>query len=153
MDVALDEFLLWESEDGDLEPFEGIEQLFVPWALFTWYLLEEDIEEIEVDIPLPPDTTPAEWYVQKNRNRVDSLERRVLDAVGRTPFSFFEVLEVSSGKTILFKDLLTGQTHNVSEHSATNYLEIGYAPNKPHPHRYSRVRTGAHLLLPALVLR
>lgn len=125
LDVALDEFLLWESDDEELAPFEGFAQLFIPWTLFTWSLHEEDIQDIDAPISLPPETTIAEYYAQKNADSLNSLEKKTLMAVGRVPFSFCEITSVNPGRGFTCQDIFTMQTRKIVEHSGSSSLERG----------------------------
>lgn len=125
LEEAYAEFFFLEEGDEEFVPFEGFSQLFVPWTLFFWQLLDEVIEELELDDTLPPDSTIAEYYVLQKRNKLDSLELKVLEAVVLRPFSFYEVLDVTPGKCCSLRDILSGKTHAVTEYSGTQSMRRG----------------------------
>lgn len=125
LDVAMDAFFLGKEEDGEPPVFDGFSQLFVPWALFTWRLLEEERGFLDVELPLPVGTTVAELYLQKKAGKLDNLEQDILEAAKRAPFSFHEILDVSPGQGFRCQDLFCHRTHNVMEQSASQVLQPG----------------------------
>ena len=125
IEVAIEEFLVWDEDFEATISLEELSDLFVPWALYAWYLTEPDIEDLEVEIPLPADTTITELYIQKKAKKIDSLELKILQAVKRPVFSFYEVTGVLPGSGFSCTDILTGNTHNVTDHSASGILETG----------------------------
>ena len=71
------------------------------------------------------DTTIAELYRQKRSSKIDSLELHVLESVGRLVFSFYEVTAVFPGNGFACIDILTGSSHRVTDHSASEWLAQG----------------------------
>ena len=125
MDAAIEQFLLWDEELVDAETIDDLAPLIVPWIAYAWDLTAADIEELDFKIALPPDTTIAELYMQKKGGKLNSLERHILESVGRLDFSFCEVTDACPGKGFDCTDLLTGQTYGVSEPGTSEHLAVG----------------------------
>lgn len=125
MDEAIDNFLLWEEELDDADTIDDLAPLMVPWAVYAWDLTPADIEELDFEIALPPDTSVAELYLRKKAAKIDSLERHILESVGRLVFSFHEVTAVVPGSGFECTDILTGQSHSVSERTTAEQLAEG----------------------------
>lgn len=125
MDVAFEEFLLWDEDALDEYLIDDLFQIFIPWFLFSWNLEEADIEEMEENISLPANTTIAELFTNKYPDALKSKEKSFLDAVNRRPFSFYEVVDVISGRRMICEDVFTGESSNVTENSASKIINIG----------------------------
>jgi len=125
IDLAFDEFMLWGEGFEKLIPFEEVSQPLVEWALYTWHLTQADIDDLEFEMPLPADTTVAELFVQRKSAKLDNLELKILQSIGRPAYSFHEVTGILPGSGFSCKDILTGRTHHVTDHAAANYLEEG----------------------------
>lgn len=125
IEAAVEEFLVWDEDFEATIEIEELADLFVPWALYTWYMTEADLEDMELKIPLPADTTIAELYIQKKGKKIDSLELKILQAINRPVFSFQEVTGILPGSGFSCTNILTGQTHNVTDRSSSEILEIG----------------------------
>jgi len=123
IDLAFDEFMLWDEGFEKLIPFEEVSQPLVEWALYTWYLTQADIDELEVEVPLPADMTVAELFMQRKSAKLDSLELKILQTIGRPAYSFHEVTGILPGSGFSCKDILTGRVHRVTDHAAAKYLE------------------------------
>jgi hypothetical protein len=123
MHMALREYFLWpEDEEAELDP-ELVERhmtLFVPWFLFNW---EYEPTEEEIKLDGPPGRTVAELYVEESGSRLDPYERRLIEAVNRKPYSFYEVLEVDPGRQILVQDVLCGSRFMVQERSGSQHMK------------------------------
>jgi hypothetical protein len=124
IDLAFEEFMLDEDFEK-LIPLEEVSQPLVEWTLYTWHLTQADINDLEFETPLPADTTVAELYMQKKSAKLDSLELKILQSIGRPAYSFHEVTGILPDSGFSCKDLLTGRTHHVTDHSATKHLEEG----------------------------
>jgi hypothetical protein len=125
IDLAFDEFMLWDEGFEKLIPFEEVSQPLVEWTLYTWHLTQADIDDLEFEVPLPADTTVAELYMQRKSAKLDSLELKILQSIGRPAYSFHEVTGILPDSGFSCKDILTGRTHNVTDHGAPKYLEEG----------------------------
>ncbi|SHE54431.1 Protein of unknown function [Desulfacinum infernum DSM 9756] len=122
--VAMDEFLVWPEteEDVDEVDYKRLFPTFVPWFLFNW---EYDPLETEIELPGPQGRTVAELYAEHRALRLDTLERLLIEAVNRKPFSFYDVVSVDKGKAVQLKDLFTGKAVHVLERSASQVLQPG----------------------------
>lgn len=109
---ALDEFLLWPDEDPYPDGLLRHEQFFYPWFLFNWVY---HVEETEAGLGCPENITIAELYAARHGNRLDIIERRLIDATVNQPFSFYEVLACQPGRGYRLKDILRGNTVDVLE--------------------------------------
>lgn len=66
--------------------------------------------------------TIAGTFLDRNRSRLQDLERRYLEAGVREPFSLFEVAGIETEKSLDLVDLLRDRPFHVSERSATRSL-------------------------------
>ncbi len=123
-EVALNAFLVWNPAARSY-PSDGLISVSVPWMLFAWVLDKVDVEELCLDTPLPMDTTIAEFYAQQRGLSADSLEAKLIGALSRPYFSFYEVLEVHPGTGAACQDILTGTRHFVRDIGLSRSVEKG----------------------------
>jgi SEC-C motif len=125
--VALGEYCGWPETEED-EYAETVmdhqEQLFWPWFLFDWEY-DPDPDDPEGELPGPPERTIAELYAEKKGKRIDALERKIIDAAYRRPFSFLEVVRTDPGKGFVLHDLFRGTRHSVMERTGSQQVEAG----------------------------
>lgn len=123
-DVAMQEFLLWPDPEDEIDEdtFDRVGPLFWPWFLFNWeyYSLHAELE-----LPGPEGRTVAELYAEKRGDRLNTLERRLIENVNRIPYSFWEVLHVDKGKGMRLEDVLRGRDIEVQERSGSEYVQPG----------------------------
>ncbi len=122
--VAMNEFLLWaDPDEGITEGLVGrADFMFCPWFLFNW---EYDSLEAELELSGPEGRTVAELYAEERGNRLDPLERNLIDHINRKPYSFLEVMRVDEGQGVQVKDILKGNRIDVQEKTGSEYLQIG----------------------------
>ena len=122
--VAMHEFLLWpEAEDEISEDMlDRANLLFWPWYVFNW---EYDKIDVEVELAGPEGRTVAELYAEEKSDKLDTLERRLIEGINRKPYSFWEVLSVQKGKGIGLQDILKGTRMEVHERSGSQCVEPG----------------------------
>lgn len=120
--VAADEFMLWPEEEELGELMTGHEPIFFPWLFFNW-VYEADDPDIDLDIPA--NRTIAEMYAEKRGKRLDSLQRQLIDATTRQPFSFHEVVSCKPGQGYRLKDILTGTETDVMEKMGSENAQPG----------------------------
>lgn len=122
--LALHEFWLWPDEEEeaelDAERLERNMPLFWPWFLFNW---EYDPLEDEIELDGPSERTVAELYAQEQGPKLDSFERRFIEAVNRKPYTFYEALEVEPGRRILLQDVLSGSRISVHERAGSHHVK------------------------------
>ena len=116
----------------DFDPagiFEGLEteerratyeQFFIPWLLFNWL----PFEDFGV-FPFNPDLTIAQNYILFHPNRLNSAQRRFIEAMTKTHYSFYSVQEIEMEKSITLKDILLGTDHVVKEKKGTLFIRKG----------------------------
>lgn len=120
--VAMAEFSVWPDEAPEEDFVEYHQQLFWPWFFFNWI---NDPEDTPFDLNWPADQTIAECYAESQKDRLDSMERKLIKAHSRRPFSFFEVVECRPGKGFLLKDIFTGEQTDVLERSGSESTQPG----------------------------
>ncbi len=114
IDEAWAEFTLWEGDEA-FDPETPHMQVFAPWFLYDWL---PDPEETEVPTAAHA-TTAAQAYVQRAGRRLDPVAKRYIEACGRAPFSFHEVLDCEPGRRLRLRDVLLGTEIDVLEASAS----------------------------------
>ncbi|MFH2219153.1 MAG: SEC-C metal-binding domain-containing protein [Pseudomonadota bacterium] len=122
--VAMHEFLLWPDPEDDIDEdtLDRAGPLFWPWFLFNW---EYDSFDAGLELPGPEGRTVAELYAEERGNRLDPLERRLIETVNRQPYSFYEALRVDRGKGMRLQDVLEGTRIEVQERSGSEYVQPG----------------------------
>jgi len=124
VDVAMHEFLLWPDPEDEIDEdtLDRVGPLFWPWFLFNW---EYDSFDTGLELPGPEGRTVAELYAEERGNRLDPLERCLIDNFNRKPYSFLEVLHVDKGKGMRLQDVLEGNRIEVQERSGSEYVQPG----------------------------
>ena len=122
--VAMDEFLLWPETEDEIEEemFQRVQPIFWPWYLFNW---EYDEIDAKIALPGPEGSTIAELYAEAHADKLDPLERRVIDGLNRKPYSFWEVLSVDKGQGMTLIDILQGIRIQVQERTGSQFVEAG----------------------------
>ncbi len=130
--LAAGEFLVWPKADEDQNPLEMLEDhmsLFMPWFMFNWAyrpeMIPESFEDMDIRIDIPPHRTIAEIYARRHDKQLDSLERRILEALNERPFSFLEVISCNPGQGFRLRDVLTGEQSDVVEKEGSENAEPG----------------------------
>jgi hypothetical protein len=120
IEEAWDEFSLWVDlpMDSDSPDFE---MTFIPWLLYNW--VPDNIEKEPIDHL--PETTIAQHYVQNKSARVDTFQRRFIEAACSSPFSFYLVKDCIPGQNITLQDLLLNHEVTVLERTASKSLAPG----------------------------
>ena len=119
MRFAIDDCLP-EDLPEELDQEMLFHQFALPWILFNWISFEDfGLEKFE------PTITLAENYLHYYKNKLNSNERRFLEAMSITFYSFYAVLEVEKDKSLLVKDILLDSTHTIKERQGTHHLKRG----------------------------
>ncbi|CAM4451886.1 MAG: hypothetical protein LEGION0398_MBIBDBAK_00762 [Legionellaceae bacterium] len=104
---ALDDELLFEC-------------FFMPWFLFNWKSCKkENFHSFNSEL------TVSQNYVTRHASRLNSLERRFIDNMQQTYYSFYSIIDVIPEKSIVVKDIFLETTHTVKERQATYTLKRG----------------------------
>ncbi|MBI9077109.1 MAG: SEC-C domain-containing protein [Desulfatibacillum sp.] len=112
VEAALDEFMLWPEGGFGPEDMEKHESIFIPWLLYNWEYAPDDYVE---RLPIPPFEPIAGIYAREQGKSLETLERRIVEATVRQPFSFFEVVDTKPGNSFRLKDVFTHQEMEVFE--------------------------------------
>jgi len=118
--MAMDEFLVW-PEMGQNQ-IEDHMLFFVPWFVFNWVY---DPSDAEVELDVPPLQTVAKIYAKEKGQRLDKLQRRLIDAASGRPFSFFEVTNCKPGEGYRLKDIFQGVETDVIEKQGSENARPG----------------------------
>ena len=120
IEEAWDEFSLWD--DIPMEPdIPDFEMTFIPWFLYNW--IPDNIEKEPADHL--PETTIAQHYVQNKSARIDTFQRRFIEAACSRQYSFYLVKDCIPGQNITLKDLLLNHEVTVQERTASKSLTPG----------------------------
>ncbi|HYX39355.1 MAG TPA: SEC-C metal-binding domain-containing protein [Oligoflexus sp.] len=109
-----------ELTEVAFDPEDPLNLLFIPWFLFNW-VIEAGDQKPSPQAPM--NKTVAEVFM-KTEN-ASALELDILQASNRRPLSFFEVLEVDSGRSLKLQDLMQDNTLTVEEDTASQTLKPG----------------------------
>ena len=94
---------------------------FIPLFLFNWISSEEDFQLSNFNIK----HTIAENYLRIYEKRLNSREKRFIENMNQTHYSFYSVLDVEYEKSLTVKDILLGTTHHIKERQGTHHLKRG----------------------------
>ena len=122
MPIAMDEFLVWPETELSQDMIVDHMQLFVPWAVFNWVY---DPNDAEVELNVPPLQTVAKIYAKERGQRLDKLQRRLIDNASGKPFSFFEVTSCKQGEGFRLKDIFRGIDTDVIEKQGSENARLG----------------------------
>ncbi len=112
--------LLREDFPAEMKTDVLFHNFILPYFLFDWIAGEE------FDIPdFNPEITIAENYVNVHGDRLNQREKRFLELMNKTYYSFYSILEVELGRSLTVKDILLGTTHRVKERQGTQTLKRG----------------------------
>ncbi|MBW1785146.1 MAG: SEC-C domain-containing protein [Deltaproteobacteria bacterium] len=123
--LAAEEFFLWPDPEEDVDIKKLLTEhmpLFMPWFLFNWVY---DPDETDEEIDAPALTTVAEAYAARHDKRLNSIERKLLAAANRKPFSFYEVIDCRPGRGFRLKDVFLGVEVDVEERMGSESVSIG----------------------------
>jgi len=120
--MATDEFLALPEMGLPQDQIEDHMQFFVPWFVFNWMY---DPSDTEVELDVPPLQTVAEIYAKERGQRLDKLQKRLIDAASGMPFSFFEVTSCKQGEGYRLKDIFRGIETDVIEKQGSENARPG----------------------------
>ncbi|WP_193853093.1 hypothetical protein [Orrella marina] len=96
----------------DKDVFPEVETLFPHWFLHDWR--PDEVRLLETG-NAEPEQPVAEHYLQTRGRSVAALERRIIEAIDRSYFSYYRVLDYQTGHSVMFDDLMTGKQHVVHD--------------------------------------
>lgn len=117
---ALDDFFPEEGLADQIDKDLLFNNFFIPWFLFNW-IPGDTFGMNQFDDEL----TIALNYRKKHAIRLNSLEKRFIEEISQTYYSYYTVLEVEFEKSIVLKDALLGTLHTIKERKGTHYLKRG----------------------------
>jgi len=94
--------------------------IFSPYLFFEW-----DPDKSLRQSGKPKAGLIARSYMEKASKRLSDLESMVLEQAISRPVSFQQVVRVDPGRTVLMRDLLTGEEILVEEHTASEEMRPG----------------------------
>lgn len=92
----------------DAEVFPEVETLFPYWFLHDWR--PDEVRTLNTGKPEPGQPV-AMHYLHTLGRRVTALERRIIEAIDLSYFSYYRVLDYQPGHSVTFDDLMTGKQH------------------------------------------
>jgi hypothetical protein len=120
---AMEEFFGWpEEEEAEEMGLENHEAVFYPWFLFKWRI---DPADDESSLAGPAGQSIVQSYLRAHGRKLDPMERQYLEGFANAPFSFFEIVDVEPGKSVVLRDLLLDRDYSVLEKSASGSLHEG----------------------------
>lgn len=117
---AWDEFMPWDDES--FLPDTPHMPIFMPWFFFNWL---PDPRSSLVKRASLDGLTLGQAYLNKKGRQLDPLYRRYVEQCCATPFSFYDVIEVTPGTGFVLRDIFTGEEANITEHSGSHYSTVG----------------------------
>lgn len=114
------EDLMPEELPEELNREHLVVQFCIPWILFNW------IPDEGFGIPgFDAEQSIAINYLIIHQNKLNSSEKQFIEAMNKTYYSFYCILDVEFEKTLTVKDILLGTTHIIKEKQGTHYLKRG----------------------------
>jgi hypothetical protein len=110
----------WNDDDvpEDFATTPEFDPMFVPWFVLG-FVPDPDSDDADVDWPTQP--IGLEWLATTEPN-VSELERAYIDTACRSPMSVVVVEDVTPGRSLDLKDVLTGSRFHVLEQGASKAL-------------------------------
>ena len=99
----------WRRFTKDFDGASDVLQLAIPWSVFHY----------RVD-----GATVLDWYRREKGQRLSRAEDAWLEAQRASWLSVWEVTDVKPGASLTLRDLLTGETRNVSDVTASQALVV-----------------------------
>ncbi len=113
--------------DNPARPFlpdDPLIPVFMPWFLYYWKpsLAPGPATALSTAADQPP---AAAFLASAASRRLDPLARDYVENALQAPFSFYDVKSSRPGQSLTLHDVLTGETLEVLEHSASQTLRPG----------------------------
>jgi hypothetical protein len=95
---------------------------FLPWFLFNWIPYENfGLNHNQFN----PELTLAQNYIKAHGYKLNKEEKRFIEVMNQSYYSFYSVLQVELNRSLLIKDILLGLTHTIKERQGTHQLKRG----------------------------
>jgi hypothetical protein len=115
---AWEDFWNYDDVPEDLDSTPEFDPMFVPW-LVLGFVPDAESDDAAADWPTQP--IGLEWVAEAEDDIAD-LDRAYIDIACRSPLSVFVVEQVTAGRSLDLKDVLTGARFHVLERSASTSL-------------------------------
>jgi hypothetical protein len=115
---AWDEFFLWTDVPEDITGTKEFETMFLPWLTTLFVAEPEDAARV----PWPVEPVAMHW-LKARRQQASDAEAAWIHAACRSPMSVFVVEDVTRGRSVDLKDILTGRRFHVLEVGASQTLD------------------------------
>jgi len=104
-----------------LDNYPGEEAIFSPYMVFEW----NPDSSIRRRTGKPTLGAVASLYVEKHAKRLTDLELLILEQAASQPTTFYEIVRVDPGHTVVLRDALIGGDTEVEEHSGSRTMRPG----------------------------
>ncbi len=113
-----------DDPDRPFLPDAPLIPVFMPWFLYYWKpsLTPGPATALSPAADQPP---AAAFLASAASRRLDPLARDYVESALQAPFSFYDVKASRPGQSLTLQDVLTGETLEVLEHSASQTLRPG----------------------------
>jgi len=115
---AWEDFWNYEDVPEHLATTPEFEPMFIPW-LVLGFVPDTEVDDADPDWPTQP--IGLEWLAA-TEDDVSDLDRVYIETACRSPMSVFAVEQVSPGRSLDLKDVLTGSRFRVLEQGASQRL-------------------------------
>ncbi len=115
------EFFCWPEDDEAAyieSVFEEMQDLFRPWLLYNWEFDEENEDITELF-----GTSISQAYLKENENKLSRDEKQLIKAISHKPYCFWEVVDVTPGREMDIKNIITGQKITIVERTMTTQIK------------------------------
>jgi hypothetical protein len=121
LDVALEEFFVWDGVPEHYEQTEDFNAFFIPWFVYEFVADPHDPEHVAN----APAESLASLYLRRFGDGLSGIERSFLTSASSSPLSFYVVTSTVPGDEIGLRDVLVGDEVVVKERSASTTVEPG----------------------------
>jgi SEC-C motif-containing protein len=115
---AWEDFWNYDDVPEDLTATPEFDPMFIPWLVLGFV---PDVESDDADVDWPSRPIGLEWLATTDKV-VPGLDRAYIETACRSPMSVFAVEQVTSGRSLDLKDVLTGSRFRVLEQGASQTL-------------------------------
>ena len=111
-----------DDEIGDFPHDTPHMPVFMPWLFFDWLPYEKatDVRPEALD-----GLTLAQAFLRERAGRIDPVMADYLRACCAAPFSFYDIVSVRPGSSLVARDIFDGTEIEVSERSGTAQMRAG----------------------------
>ena len=116
---------MWNDfyEDKTFDPEVPQNQVFFPWMFFKW-TPKNAHRPIAKDSFLS-DKTPGEVLIHKWPHRLTEFQKEYITKAVNSPFSFFDIVKVTSGESMTIRNILTSEELDVIEKKGSTSVRPG----------------------------